>query len=408
MWLTISVWMLLSDVTGGEDWPQFRGPNRTGVSSETGLLAEWPEGGPPRQWLYEEAGLGYSGFSVVGDRLYTLGARGDHEYLITLDVASGSEVWAVEVGDRYENSWGDGPRSTPTVDGENVYALAARGNLVAVRRRDGELLWSKSLPDLGGSIPNWGYTESVLIDGDLVLCTPGGDQGTVAALDKFEGKVVWQSSAVTDDAQYSSLVAGDHNGVRQLVQLSERRFFGVAAGDGRLLWSVPFPGSVAVVPTPIVWEDLVYATSGYGAGCKLVRLGSEFAADELYSNKIMKNHHGGVVLIDEHVYGYSDGRGWTCQNFLNGNSVWNERRALGKGSLTAAEGRLYCFEEGEGTVVLADASPNGWRERGRFQLDPLSTQRASSGGIWVHPVIANGRLYVRDQELLYCYDIRQQ
>ncbi|HEY6563887.1 MAG TPA: PQQ-binding-like beta-propeller repeat protein, partial [Pirellulaceae bacterium] len=383
-----------------------RGPDRTDVSTETGLQKSWSKDGPKLVWLYKDAGLGYSGPAIVGDRLFTLGARGDSEFLIAVNATDGKELWSTRIGDLLKNGWGDGPRGTPTVDGDRIYALNGRGNLVCANVADGKIIWERKMSEFGGKVPDWGYTESVLVDGDRVVCTPGGSKGAIVALNKKDGKLIWQSKGFTDGAQYSSIVPANHNGARQYIQLTMRSVVGIDAADGRLLWKTDFPGSVAVIPTPIFHNGQVYVTAGYGAGCKSVRIGPDNAVKEVYLNKVMKNHHGGVVLVDGHVYGHSDGGGWVCQNFETGKEVWAERSALGKGAVGYADGMLYCLGEDNGTVVLAEASPSGWKEHGRFKLEPQSKERNPKGKIWVHPVITGGRLYLRDQDLLSCYDVK--
>lgn len=387
------------------DWPQWRGPNRTDLNTETGLLKTWPEGGPKRVWLYQNAGLGYSGFSVVGGHLYTLGARGPKEFLIALDASTGKELWSTAVDDTYPNNWGDGPRSTPTVDGDRIYALGANGGLICAQAADGKVLWRADMKDFGGKLPGWGFCESPLVEGDLVTVTPGGSQGTIVALDKKSGKKVWQTTELTDEAHYSSIIPADLNGGRQLIQLTPKTIVGVSAKDGKVLWQSPWPGRVAVIPTPIYHDHHVYVTSGYGVGCKLVKIGPNNEASDVYENKVMKNHHGGVILVGEYLYGHSDGAGWLCQEFLTGKEVWNNKQ-FGKGAVGYADGMLYCLEEGSGTVALVEASPKGWTEHGRFKLDPQTTQRKKDGRIWTHPVISGGKLYLRDQEILYCFDIK--
>ena len=387
------------------DWPQWRGPDRDGLSAESGLLATWPEGGPKLLWLYRDAGIGYSSSAVVDGRLYTMGARDGTEYVIAVDVHNGQEAWSTKIGDLFTNKWGDGPRSTPTVREGRVYALGAGGDLVSLQAVDGKLLWHRTMAELGGTTPEWGYTESVLVDGDRVLCTPGGDKGAVAALERRTGELLWQSTHFTDAAQYSSIIAVENHGVRQFVQRTAQSIVGIGT-DGGLLWRAEFPdGRVAVIPTPVFRDGRVYVTAGYGAGCKLVEIDSDQQAAAVYDNKVMKNHHGGVVLVGDHVYGYSDGYGWTCQDFASGGLVWNEKETLGKGSVSYADGRLYCLAQ-DGDVALVEATPKGYVEHGRFSLEPQSELRSPDGGIWAHPVVADGRLYLRDQELLMCYDIR--
>jgi outer membrane protein assembly factor BamB len=286
-----------------------------------------------------------------------------------------------------------------------VYALSGQGNLVCANVADGKVDWQQSLTELGGKVPGWGYTESVLVDGDHVICTPGGSKGAVAALDKKTGKVVWQSTEFTDGAQYSSLVPATINGTKQYVQLTMQSIVGIAAKDGKQLWKAPWPGKTAVIPTPIVRDNLVYVTSGYGVGCKQIKIGPNNEVEAVYENKVMKNHHGGVILVGDYLYGHADA-GWTCQNFKTGEEVWNHR-GFGKGAVGYADGMLYCLEEGSGTVALVEASPAGWKEHGRFTLDPQTKIRSSQGRIWTHPVISNGKLYLRDQDLIYCYDVKK-
>jgi outer membrane protein assembly factor BamB len=388
------------------DWPQWRGPDRTDVSGETGLLKKWPEGGPKRVWLFDKAGLGYAGPSIASGKLFTMGIRNGAEELIAVDAGTGKELWAVKMGEVLKNSWGDGPRGTPTVDGDRVYALGGRGDLVCANVTDGKILWRRTMKEFGGKTPGWGYTESVLVDGDKVVCTPGGEKGAVVALDRKTGEPVWQSKDFTDGAQYASIITVDHNGARQYIQLTMKHVVGLAARDGSVLWTADWPGETAVIPTPIFHDGHVYVTAGYAVGCKLIKVGANNQASEVYFSKLMQNHHGGVLLKDGHIYGHSDQSGWTCQNFKTGEKVWAEKGALGKGAVTCADGMLYCLAEKDGTVVLAEASPKGWQEHGRFKLEAQSSLRSNRGKIWTHPVVAGGRLYLRDQELLSCYDVK--
>ena len=387
-----------------DDWPQWRGTDRTGVSREANLLTEWPAGGPPRLWVFSKAGAGYSGFAVADSRLFFMGTRDDQTMLFALDAASGKELWATVMGEIFSNGWGDGPRGTPTVDGELVYALSGVGDLVCVTAANGDIVWQKALSDFGGRKPKWGYSESVLIDGAQLICTPGDDQGALVALDKTTGELRWQSADVIDWAQYASAVPAELDGVRQYVQLFMKRVVGVAAETGALLWEAPFDGQIAVIPTPIIHEGQVYICAGYGVGCKLLNV-ADGQPVEVYANKTMKNHHGGVILHNGRLYGYSNRVGWVCQDFATGERVWKERDALGKGALTCVGDQLVCISEQDGIVCLIDATDQGWQEHGRFELSPQSQQRSPRGAIWTHPVIANGKLYLRDQEHVLCYDI---
>lgn len=427
--LAFSVWILMSSVGMADDWPQYRGPRRDDVSLETGLLKTWPASGPPLAWTYKDAGRGYSGVAVVGDRLYTIGARGETEYLIALDIGAVTdgtvrEAWAAEVGPLFDfqgNNWSAGPSATPTVDGKLIYALGGKGDLICVQAADGRLRWQKNLPaDLGAEVNpigggpkklGWGFAWSPMVDGDQLVCVPGGPQGTLAALDKLTGNVVWRSREVTDQAAYTSPMLAEFGGVRQYVALTNWGMFGVAAQDGKLLWNYrrqPAFGT-EVVNSPIIHGEFVYTTVGAGQGCDLLRItrtGDAFSAESVYTNKNMTNHHGNVVLIGGHIYGFSEGKGWMCQTLETGEAVWTDKSKLRAGSLTSAEGQIYCFSEENGTAVLLEATKSGWNESGRFKLPELATSRKPSGRIWTPPVISGGRLFLRDQELLYCYDVR--
>lgn len=388
------------------DWPQWRGEKRDDHSPDKSILAPWPAKGPEQKWVFKNAGLGYSGFSVVGDNLFTMGAADGAEKVICVDAATGKEKWAVKLDSKvYPNNWGDGPRSTPTVDGDSVYALSANGVLGCLSAKDGSEIWKTDLIEkLGGKLQGWGYTESVLIDGDKVICTPGGSQGTMAALDKKTGKVLWRSTGITEEAQYSSPILIEFEGKKQVVQLLTKSVFAVNPENGELLWKAAFPGRVAVIPTPIYKDGYLYVTAGYGIGCRLLKLGGK-EPEVVYENNTMVNHHGGVILVDGKLYGHSDKGGWTCQDFMTGEKVWKDE-SLGKGCIGYAAGHFVCVDEGSGAVALVEASPAGWKEKSRFTLSPQTEQRKPQGKIWTHPVIVNGRLYLRDQEIIHCYDVK--
>ncbi len=401
-----AVTLFFTAQTHALDWPQWRGPDRTDLSAETGLLKSWPPEGPKQLWLFKQGGNAYSGPSIVAGKFFTMGTRENQEVLLCLDAAKGTEIWNAPLSSILDNKWGGGPRSTPTVDGGFIYAMSGTGTLACVQASDGKVVWQRTMKELGGKTPGWGYTESVLVDGDQVVCTPGGDQGTVAALDKKTGATIWQSKDLTDGAQYPSIMKAAINGEPQYVQLTMKTLFGIAPKDGSVLWRTPFPGKTAVIPTPIVKGNEVFVTAGYGVGCQLVRIEPGNKASVVYENKTMKNHHGGVILVGDYLYGHSDGVGWVCMEWKTGNEVWSDKKSLGKGAIGYADGMLYLLEESSGNVVLIEASPKGWNEKGRFKLDPQSTIRSPQGRIWTHPVIANGKLYLRDQDLIYCYAVK--
>ena len=390
-------------------WTQWRGIDRQGHSPDTGLLKKWPDGGPKKVWMFENAGVGYSGFSIADGKVFTMGARDGMCELICLSASDGSEAWSLKIDEVLENGWGDGPRATPTIDGGHVYAMSGNGTLVCAQASDGKQVWSTHMiKDHGGKLQSWGYTESVLIDGDRVLCTPGGDKGALLALDKKTGKTIWQSTDLKVNAQYSSPIVIEHGGKRQYVQLFQKDLAGFDAATGKVLWKTDYPkGRTAVIPTPVFHDGIVYITAGYDAGCKAVRLGPNNEVEVLYALPEMSNHHGGVILVGDHLYGYHSNRGgWMCQDIKSGEIQWTEKSALEKGAIGYADGLLYCLGEKDGNVVLIEASPKAWNEISRFKLEPQSEIRKPRGRIWTHPVIVGGRLYLRDQDLIYCYDVK--
>ena len=392
--------------TAADDWLQWRGPDREDRSAETGLLQEWPDEGPKQLWVNESCGLGYAGCSVQGKRLFTLGLEENAEFALCLDAETGEELWRQNIGPRFQNAWGDGPRSTPTIDGKFVYFLSAAGELACLEGNSGQIRWSKNLADFGGRVPVWGYAESPLVDGDQIVCTPGGNQGAILALNKRNGKKLWQTSSLTPRAHYSSLIAVDWGGRRQYIQQLVNAIVGIDAKTGDVLWQSERTGRTAVIPTPIFSKGIVYVTAGYKVGSKAVELDDDNNVHDLWETISMQNHHGGVIRVDEHVYGYSDRDGWCCQNLMTGKLAWkHSKRKITKGAITWADNRFYHLQERDGQVVLIEATPDGLVEHGRFTLSPLSEQRSPRGKIWVHPVIANGRLYLRDQEYLHCYDV---
>ena len=398
--------VLMAQTSVENDWTGWRGANRDDLSKENGLLKSWPENGPKNLWTVDTGGLGYAGFAAVGERLFTLGSTGDSEFAICLNVQDGSTIWKRTIDDLFENNWGDGPRNTPTVDGDRVYVLSASGQLKCLSTEDGSEKWAVSLTEqLGGERPFWGFSESPLIDGDKVLCTPGGKQGAVVALNKLTGATIWQSKDFTNPCHYSSIIVADVNQQKQYIQLFEKALVGFDADSGDVIWQQDWNGRIAVIPTPIFEDNKVYVSSGYGAGSMLVDVSDGENVKKVWFSSKMKNHHGGVILLDGHYYGYSDKVGWLCQSAKTGGVVWKEKDALQKGAISYADNRFYLLEEKSGQVVLINAAPDGWQEFGRFQLKPLSENRKQKGKVWVHPVISNGRLFLRDQEMIYCFDI---
>jgi outer membrane protein assembly factor BamB len=392
---------LISIAAYGDDWPQWRGPNRDGLSLETGLLPSWPAGGPPLVWKATGLGAGYSTVTIDGGRMFTLGAARDVEYLIALDARTGKELWRTRLGRRYENNRGDGPRGAPTVDGARVYALGGSGDLASVEAATGKVIWHVNLLSRfsAGNI-SWGISESPLVLSDRVLVNAGGRGGSLVALGKNDGSTLWATES--DEAGYSSAVVAEIRGVRQAVFFTGERVLGVRVDDGSVLWSYRrVSNRTANVATPIVRGNFVFVSSDYGTGCALLEIqgdSSGMSAREVYFHQDMKNHHATSVLVDDTLFGFSSSI-LTALDFETGEVLWRDR-SVGKGSLVVADGRLYLFGE-NGVAGLAEATREGYRETGRFEL------QTSGSPTWSHPVVANARLYLRDQDTLYCYDVKK-
>lgn len=400
------------------DWPTFRGADRTAVSAETGLLQSWPEGGPPLVFDVTGPGRGYSSIAVAGKRIFTLGdntsiADDQDEYLMAFDRDTGKPLWKLKTGapwNQGQANW-QSSRSTPTVDGELVYVVTPDGELVCAETASGSERWRKNLKkDFGGNKGDgWGYSESVLIDGDRLICTPGGEKNTMVALSKKTGDLVWQASRPGDHgAGHASVVISKVGPTKVYVQQTASGPMGVRADDGKLLWTYDFPGKItAVIPTLIVRDDLVFSTTGYNGGGTLLRQVSasdgEVKIEEVYPvNKDLASKHGGLVLIGDDLYGgRQDSNGLFCADLLTGKIKW-EHRGAGQNSaaVAAADGCLY-FHFANGTMSLVKASPEKYEDLGSFTV-PGSGSRPS----WAHPVIAGGRLYLREQDHIVCYDIR--
>ncbi len=399
------------------DWPTFRGADRSGVSPDKGLLQEWPAEGPKLLWQTAGAGRGYSSLAIAGGKIYTLGdkpstADDADEYLVAFDVATGKQLWKSKTGPAWNSgqpAW-QSSRGTPTVDGDRVYAVTPQGLLVCIATADGKQVWKKSLSSelQGKKADGWGYSESVLIDGDRLICTPGGDKATVVALNKLTGEVLWTTVRDGDrGAGHSSIVITQVGETKVYVQSTGSGPLGIRASDGKLLWAEEIERTTAVIPTPVVRGDLVYFVAGYGRGAMLLKqipgANGEVKVEKQYPLKpALGNKHGGVVLIGDYIYGDSDDKGIPhCADLLTGEVKWNSRGS-GKGSaaVTAADGRLY-VHFADGTMALVKADPAAYTEVGSFKV-PGSGDRPS----WTQPVILDGKLYIREQDSLLCYDVK--
>jgi outer membrane protein assembly factor BamB len=383
------------------DWPQWQGPDRTGMSKETGLLKQWPANGPSVVWSSPNLGNGYGSVSVAGERIYLQGMSGGKSMVFALNRADGKGVWSKALGSAETNDQGPGPRGTPTVDGDRLYVLTENGDLACLKT-DGTAVWQRNiLKDFGGRQLRWLISESPLVDGANVIVSPGGPGAGMVKLDKMTGKTVWQSKNLSEPAGYSSAIIAEVGGVRTYLTFTADAGVGVRASDGKLMFRYPNAANgTANITTPIFFDNKAFFTSAYGTGGGLVDLteqNGEVKAKEVYFTRNMKNHHGGVVLFDGYLYGFDDTI-LTCLKFATGERMWRDR-SVGKGSLTFAEGNLYI--QGENNVVgLAEASPTGYKEKGRFEIADKGLPS------WAHPVISGARLYVRNQDTLMAYDIK--
>lgn len=402
---SLTLCFALTAAAFGGDWAQWRGPNRDAKSTETNLLEEWPEGGPPLAWKANGLGGGFSTVSISNGIIYTLGDIGDDCFAIALNEADGSPVWKTRISGKSNYGGYPGPRCTPTVDGGQLFVLSAHGDLACLDAGTGGTKWTVSLKNEfnGKVMSGWGYSESPLVDGNRVICTPGGNDGTLLALDRNSGKELWRTKEWTDNAAYSSVIISTIEGTRQYIQLTDRSVGGVDPESGRLLWRADRPGKVAVIPTPVVSDNIVFVTSGYNVGCNGFRVtkdGSIWNAEQIYAKQQYANHHGGVVLLDGYVYG-SNGGTFRCLDIKTGEFAF-EGRSVGKGATLYADGHLYLRSE-KGPVALIEATPERLNEVSRFDQPERSNRDA-----WPHPVIANGKLYLRDQDLLLCYDVKKK
>ena len=388
--------------TPAADWPQWRGADRSGLSNETGLLKQWPAVGPAVAWTVTGLGAGYGSVAVSGDRVFVQGATARESLLSSINRADGKLLWTKVIGTRVGNDRGDGPRSTPTVDGDRVYVLTENGDLVCLRVADGTRVWQRNiLRDFRASNINWLISESPLVDGNRVVVTPGGSSGGMVALDKMTGMTIWASTDLDDEAGYSSAIVADVHGVRTYMTLTSGAGVGVRASDGKLMWRYTGAANrTANITTPIYANGQVFFSSAYGTGGALVGLraaGGEIRAQEVYFTRDMQNHHGGIVLVDGYLYGYNNAV-LTCLEWATGKMMWRDR-SVGKGAVSYADGHLYIVSENH-VVGLVEATPAGYREKGRFTI------RDQGWPSWSHPAIAGGRLFIRNQGTLTAYNVR--
>lgn len=403
--------------TASADWPQFRGVNRDAKATGTGLLSEWPAGGPKLLWEASGLGTGYSSVSMQNGRLFTIGDIGVDQYVIAVSLDTKAILWKTRIGAQWIDRYA-GPRGTPTADGATVYAIGTDGDLLALEAATGKVVWRKNLAtDFGGRMMSgWRFSESPLVDGDRLIVTPGSADALLVALDKKTGREIWRTKAGEmgpqgrDGAGYSSVVISNGAGVKQYVQLVGRGIVGVRASDGAFLWSYNrVANDTANISTPVVSGDYVFAATGYQTGSGMVKLaktadGVSATEQWFLDGRSFQNHHGGVVLVDGHLYGGQGHRMGLpiCVEFATGKKVWGgDIRNEGQGSaaIAYADGNLV-FRYENGTVVLIEATPAGYREKGSFKIPNASPLN------WPYPAISDGKLFLRDQDRLLVYDIK--
>lgn len=412
------------------DWPQWQGPDRNAISKEQGLLKDWSQNGPAMAWKTKGLGGGDAAPSVAAGKIYGMGNRGEDEVVWALSEADGKEVWSVRIAPAFKQKvpqGKEGPGCTPTVDGDYLYVEGLAGDVTCLQAKDGKIVWQINLQkDFGGRLPMWSFRESPLIDGKKIIVTPGGSDAILVALDKLTGKTIWKSQFSTNaengeahgprgggGAAYASPIAFDFEGQREYVQITAKTLIGVSAADGKILWSYKKAANGPGIncTTPIYHDGFIFAASAYGAGGGLLKLSKEanggVKADEVFFTKKMQNHHGGVILHDNCLYGANggnEGGSLVCIDFQTGKVLWDSRDSAGdkaaKGSLAYADDRLYYRTEG-GTVYLLEPSSKQYIEHGHFDQPDRTPLPA-----WSHPVIANGKLYIRDQDTLFCYNIK--
>jgi outer membrane protein assembly factor BamB len=398
------------------DWPGWLGPNRDNKSTDTGLLKEWPANGPKLVWKADGIGHGYSTVAVVDGVVYTVGDVGELAgpypqsaqvkigpgamTLFAFDVKSGKLLWKTEHGPVWTKDR-VGSRTTPVVSDGKVYVEGADGSVACYDAKTGAQVWKHMLSEFGGKGGNWGYAESVLIYKDLAVVTPGGRSTTLVALDKNTGKEVWKSQGTNADAQYGSPLAFTHDGVEAIIVGTKAGLVCVSVKDGSTFFTNAFAANnTANCPTPAYSDGYIFWSNGYNKGgicLKISAAGGKLSAEEAWRTMDMVTHHGGYVIHEGYIYG-NHANGFACLELKTGKKMWFEQ-AVGKGSICYADGMLYLFGENGGKVALATCSPKGLEIKGRFQVD-------GAGPSWAHPVVAGGRLYLRYDTNLYCYDVK--
>ncbi len=401
---------LLSTVSTADDWPHWRGLDRNGISKETNLLKNWPANGPDLIWSVENLGEGYSSASISEDRIYITGVVDKIETLTALDL-EGNIIWQSTFGEKWKGSYPEA-RSTPTVENDYVYVMSGMGQVSCFIKKSGELKWSLDIIDkFDGEYHRWGMAESFLIVDDKLICTPGGSDASVVALDKMSGSVIWQSEELSEEANYCSPILIKRGGKKIISTQLADSFVGIDAENGNLLWSDEYdeyqddPKDINI-NSPLYSDGNVFVTSGYDNPSAMYKLSEDGTKIErTWISEVLDVHVGGVVLVDGYIYGsnWENNRSgnWVCLDWKTGEVMWEEKW-INKGSIISAEGMLYCYEEKEANIALVKATPKKFEKISSFEV-PLGKGRS-----WAHPAISNGRLYVRRGGALMVYDISKK
>jgi len=389
------------------EWPCFHGADRTNKSNETGLLKTWPEGGPSLLFTMSGLGEGFNSTAIAGGMIFTAGKTGDQSWIYAFDM-NGKQIWKKPSGDpwRVTVSWAssyNGPRSTPTYDKGIIYHLSESGKLAAYRAKDGSTVWTRDLlKDFVAEMPMYGYSESVMIDGENLYVRPGGQKGYQACLDKKTGKTIWATTGIGGDYGYSSTIISDFEGFHQVIGSSNTCYYSMDAKTGKILWIADFMNKYEINCTdPIVNNEYVLFTSGEGKGTTLYRqkkTGSGLTVEKVWETSLMDNYFAGIMLHNGYIYGCgNDSRGWFCLDFKTGKQMW---KTNGEGSLTYADGMLYLYDV-RGNMKLVKASPEKFEVSGEFK-----TPKGGDGPYWAHPVVCGGRLYLRHADKIFVYKIK--
>ena len=402
--VSFGIWYLVGVVLNAEaddhstaEWAQWRGPNRDGISSETGFLKNWSQEGPKVLW-HIPFGDGYSGISIAQGKVYTMSAEDDDEFVVCLDASNGEEIWRFRSGAKFTEQRGDGPRSMPTVHEDSVFALGAEGKLYALNAHNGTQLWSHNfVEEFDSKIPTWGFSSSPLIEGNLVLVEAGGKDGkSIVAFDKKSGDVVWTTH--TDEVGYSSPIAIDFGEVRQIIFLTSKTLLSLAPENGDIYWKYPWPEGINIATPIFIPDDKIFISASYDKGAVLLKMTADadgIGIEEVWKSRVMKNHFNSSVLQGDYLYGF-DNAILTCIEANTGEEQWRHR-GFQKGSLLLADGYLIILGEG-GKLALAEANPTEYKEKARFQL--------FDDKCWTVPTLAGGRLYLRNQKEMVCLDLR--